>query len=690
MNNSMTILVTFADSWFYSEGGRHLQATNKIVAILGNQMGDSLKLIDRSTNQCKLSFSGDRNPEDLAKEIRETIHRELLNGDPQNVFTIVIDGRDYTYAGSASSASGNDSPVSSEKKTEPEKQIDRDALLRRRQERRRITESGADPEMAETLQEKLDKLVGAEEMKALCSDLKRIAPSLLAHNAAEIVRRRSYLFSVDPGCGYHTSLNLLSRTLRESGLMPDLDNIEEIMIPVDKKLTDDFDNFLDSFSNLLRSRSSKIIALDISNWLDRTGHPNFRKLLLLIEQYNKNKVVVFRMPYRSAATIETISRDLGDVVSLKSVVFRPFDTEQLHEVARRTLEKYNYKLAEASWPVFDKIISLEKADGYFYGVSTVKKIARDIIFDMHAWCLENGVESSEIPPEAITSFDLSESDDEPTLSDLDELVGMETVADRVRSILDQIAFAHASGMEAPAMHMAFVGNPGTGKTTVARIVGSVMKQRGYLRIGKFFEKHGRDLVGQYVGHTADITRQICEAAYGSVLFIDEAYSLASGTAGQADFGREALDMLIAQMENHRDDMIVILAGYPKEMEDLFAMNAGMRDRVRYVVEFPNYTREQLLEIFLRISRKHFKISEDYTEHAEQFFSSLPEKYITSRSFGNARFARNLYENAWAHAIRNIGNESTSDIVLTAEDFDAAAALADIPKEHNTDPIGFRT
>lgn len=90
-------------------------------------------------------------------------------------------------------------------------------------------ESGADPEMTETLQEKLDKLVGAEEMKALCSDLKRIAPSLLAHNAAEIVRRRSYLFSVDPGCGYHTSLNLLPRTLRESGLMPDLDNIEEIL-----------------------------------------------------------------------------------------------------------------------------------------------------------------------------------------------------------------------------------------------------------------------------------------------------------------------------------------------------------------------------------------------------------------------------------------------------------------------------
>lgn len=683
----MKVSVKFAGSWFFSEGGRHIQATKKAIAFLKQQMGDSINSITSSTNYCQFSYVGECSPEELAAAISALIRENLLDGKALNVFTIEIDGRDYSVSASEiPDVSGSGSPENdpTNKTQEPVRTPANPPSGAIREEKKNENEE----KKPASLQERLDELVGADELKALCHDLGRIAPSLLAHNAAEIVRGRSYLFSVDPGSGYHTSLDLLSRTLRETGLVPELDDIEEFQIPVENNMSDAFPRFVDDFTKSLRSRRPKVIALDISNWLDQTGNPSFRNILLAIQEHNKNKVVVFRTPYRSSSTLETIARDLGDILSVKTVSIKPFSNEQLHELARRTLDKFNYKMAEDSWPVFDRIISLEKSDGYFYGVSTVRKITHDIVYDMQKWSLDNGSDSSEIPPEAITSFDLDNSEDNATLSDLDQMIGMETVADRVRSILDQISYAHAVGAEAPAMHMAFVGNPGTGKTTVARIVGSVLKQRGYLRIGKFFERHGRELVGQYVGHTAMITKQICEQAYGSVLFIDEAYSLASGTGGMVDYGKEAVDTLIAQMENHREDMIVILAGYPKQMDDLFAMNPGMRDRVRYVVEFPNYTREQLYEIFMLMSGKRFKLSDDYKEHAKKFFDSLPDSLLQSSTFGNARFARNLYENAWAHAIRAAGNQPTENLVLTAEDFVAAAALAEVPQEKAQVKIGF--
>ena len=221
--------------------------------------------------------------------------------------------------------------------------------------------------------------------------------------------------------------------------------------------------------------------------------------------------------------------------------------------------------------------------------------------------------------------------------------------------------------------MRFVGNPGTGKTTVARIIGKILKERGVLRIGNFYEYAGRDFCGRYVGETAPKTASICRDAYGSVLFIDEAYSLYRGDDNSRDYGREALDTLIAEMENHRNDFVVIMAGYTDDMDKLMGGNMGLASRMPYTIEFPNFTREQLYEIFESMVKARFKYDKQLLNVAHEYFNNLPDEIIQAKEFSNARFVRNLFERTWAKAAMRCQLNGRQNIVLTKEDFEHASS-----------------
>ena len=232
----------------------------------------------------------------------------------------------------------------------------------------------------------------------------------------------------------------------------------------------------------------------------------------------------------------------------------------------------------------------------------------------------------------------------------------------------------------PCIHMRFVGNPGTGKTTVARVVGKLLKERGILRNGNFFEYAGRDFCGRYIGETAPKTATMCRDAYGSVLFIDEAYTLYRGAdTSKADYGREAIDTLIAQMENHRNDLVVIMAGYTDEMETLMGANPGLESRMPYVIEFPNYTRPQLCEIFMRMTKRNFSYGEGLEEAVSAYFNSLPEDVLQSREFSNARFVRNLFERTWGKAYTRCRLNKDSAVTLEKEDFLMASGEKEFKK-----------
>lgn len=256
----------------------------------------------------------------------------------------------------------------------------------------------------------------------------------------------------------------------------------------------------------------------------------------------------------------------------------------------------------------------------------------------------------------------------------DDLVGLTSVKAIVRELEAYVEVQRlraAAGLShAPlTMHMVFVGNPGTGKTTVARLLARMFHALGVLSRGHLVEVERADLVGEYIGHTAHRTREQLQKAAGGVLFVDEAYSLARG--GDKDFGREAIDALVKGMEDHRERLVVVLAGYPREMAAFLAMNPGLRSRFPLVVHFEDYTAAELILIAERMcARKDYRL----TEAARDRFRALVAAR-GNRLPGNARDVRNVLERSMRRqALRLQGRVSVSPrelMEITASDIEGA-------------------
>lgn len=243
---------------------------------------------------------------------------------------------------------------------------------------------------------------------------------------------------------------------------------------------------------------------------------------------------------------------------------------------------------------------------------------------------------------------------ETVKQELSDMIGLEPVKQYVLSLEDHFLISQLrreKGLKAemPAMHMIFTGNPGTGKTTVARLVARYLKAIGVLTGGQLVEVNRADLVGQYVGHTAPQTQKVIESALGGVLFIDEAYSLYRGK--DDSFGLEAIDTLVKGMEDHRDELLVILAGYSKEMEEFLQANSGLRSRFPNVIEFPDYTAEELYAITESIVQgKGYRLADECKVKLLSYYEEMQQNG-DPRTNGNGRMARNTVEAAILQASR---------------------------------------
>jgi len=307
-------------------------------------------------------------------------------------------------------------------------------------------------------------------------------------------------------------------------------------------------------------------------------------------------------------------------------------------------------------------------------------------------------ETDAAPPQSTeTQIDLREAFNESgvgdVLRDLDkELIGLAPVKKRIRETAALLLVEHARkrlglAHETPTLHMSFTGNPGTGKTTVAMKMADLLHRLGYVRTGQLVTVTRDDLVGQYIGHTAPKTKEILKKAMGGVLFIDEAYYLYR-PENERDYGQEAIEILLQIMENQREDLVVILAGYTERMDRFFESNPGFRSRIAHHIDFPDYTDEELEAIAVKmLEQQNYQLS-DAGRLALTEYVTLRR---TQPHFANARSIRNALDRARLRQANRLFDSTSGPLgaeelsTIDAPDIRASRIFDVEPKQEDGEP-----
>ena len=541
-----------------------------------------------------------------------------------------------------------------------------------------FSEDGANlPQVNESFKIIQDK-VGWNEFKSLCKEILQVSPQIKRNKIYKSFLFQNFLISVDDGYGLSTALDDFKQLIDDLGLFRFNEKQPVVEIRLSSKSEPDSMTIPEALEALYSDDDTdKLVCLDISEYMEKSRHIDLKSFLTKLVALEESYIFFFRIPFLEPDAFNTIRKVLADVLYIRAISVQPFNNEELKECAVRAIEKAGYSADDMVWDVFFSRLCEEKSDGRFYGIQSVMKVVYEMLW------LKAKAESEKTGEltdnKLIIQNDILELS--PTFNQktpdgfdaLNELIGMEKISDRIKEIVAQVKLAiENKTMDRPCLHMRFAGAPGTGKTTVARILGQIFRENGILRNGYFFEYSARDLCGEYIGQTAPKTSSICRDAYGSVLFIDEAYALYQGDDRNSDYGREALTTLVSEMENHRDDMVVVMAGYKDDMNKLMEGNAGLRSRMPFLLEFESYDRKQLYDIFMSFVSKHFKYDDDFAQAASDYFDSLSKEYMQSAEFANARFVRNLYERCWSKAAMRTSMSGINSIILKKEDFLAAS------------------
>lgn len=395
---------------------------------------------------------------------------------------------------------------------------------------------------------------------------------------------------------------------------------------------------------------------------------------------------------------------MNEFISRNTSVARKFEytfrlseykAEELAEICEmELLKKFNEQLDEASRKRLVNIfkhMQRNKPDNWACAHSAAKKA--DSIF--MAYTLSG---NPHIGPQHIAGEEDHEATLEEVLAKLDNFVGVDNIREELKEMVAEIECdkERYGGEPSIRSHFVFTGNPGTGKTTIARIFADVLRALKVLPSGHLVEADRSRLVSGYVGQTAIQTNALIDQAMGGVLFIDEAYTLVTDINSGSGFGKEAVDTLLKRLEDDRGKFVCIVTGYTKEMHDFLQSNPGMQSRFNKIIEFKDYTGAELAEIFRRlVEQNQFRLSEDAAAGIDTFFNNLPR----TRNFGNAREVRSIFEVAKKRQSRRLSElrsrgQYTSDMsfVLTREDIEGEEALRpmsidDVIAEMDRDFVG---
>jgi len=542
-----------------------------------------------------------------------------------------------------------------------------------------------------TLEEALEKLNSLTGLKNVKKEIERIVRLIkYAKNRNEVLKinkeiNLSYHFAFmgNPGTGKTTVARLIGDIFYYLGILE-----KGHVVEVDR--SDIVGKFIGETAKLTKKAIDKamggILFIDEAYSLAKGGENSndygkeaIETLLKSMEDNRGKFTVIFAGYKKEMRNLINMNPGLQSRINLM-INFDDYTDEELIHIAKNIAKEEYYKLSEDGEKAFIERIQKEKVDENFANARVVRNLMDEAVREKAFRTGDETVCEEELT--TLTSEDFG-VDLKFTARDsikeyetqLESLVGLDNVKSLIKDILNTVELIHRKkemgiNCEDVSLNMIFSGNPGTGKTTVARIVGKILKAMGILKKGHMVEVTRSDLVGQYVGQTGPKTLEKIKEAYGGILFIDEAYTLNSGS--ENDFGGEAIGTLIKEMEDNRDKLIVIMAGYTKEMKELLNINPGLESRIKFNIQFNDYSGDELFKIFKSLcKREKYKISHNAYKKLKEDFEELSEN--KGRNFGNGRLVRKYFENVKMKQATRIINENINEkeemLKIIKEDID---------------------